>query len=172
MIVETIRMVADWLDDVDHGANVKLAAVTVDAGDPQPPDVLSVADPTRDQRCAQYKEPLNLPALYVHVDGPAVGAGEVATVNRDFTSVVVAIRYLVRNPETMEAARDTLYALRAIVLCMRELLKNENAAARERNGVYIVACTAVAFGPWREAVGSAVATGVATFTLNVRDKTP
>jgi hypothetical protein len=172
MILETLRIVTDWMNHPVHGLNAQLPGIARDAGDPQPPLVLTIVDPTRDKRCAKFDTPVNLPAVYVHLDGPVTGQGEIPTVFRDFDSASLGIRYLVRNPDTEEAARDTLYTLRAIVRSLRELLKDANADSRNRNGVYIQTATRLDYGPWQEAVGDATATGVVVFTLNVRDKTP
>lgn len=172
MIVETIRTWTDWLKDPTYGVNAQLANVPKDAGDPVPTNIAFIGDQTRDKVVAQWKEPQDFPALYVTMDGPAVGAGEVGTIHRDYDSVVVAIRYLVRNPDAEEALRDTFYTLRAIVRSVKDLAHNDQAPQRTRNGIYIGTVKSIAYGQWREGVGNATATGVVTITQDVRDSSP
>lgn len=170
MIVETQRIWSDWLKDSGNGVNAHLLQIPLDGTDPRPAPVAFIGDQTRDKVVARWEQPLDFPAIYVTMDGPAIGQGEVSQIHRDFDDVVIAIRLLVKNPDTQESVRDTFYYLRAIVRSVKALAHNDQAPERNRGGIYVGTVKAITYGRWSEAVGSATATGAVTITHNVRDK--
>jgi hypothetical protein len=173
MILEPVRCVTDWLNDTAFGFNAKIAALPVDLGDER---LLVTApfiqDGSRDDRVLTQADPPKTPALYVNSDGPLNAEGEVKTIYRDADNVTVAIRYLIKNADTSEAATQTMYALRAIVRSIRDLMRNENVAARTRNSILIVSCSRITYGAIEETVGNTVATGAVVCVFVVRDKAP
>jgi hypothetical protein len=173
MILEPVRCVTDWLNDATYGFNAKIAALDCDVVD-QGKRLTSpfIKDGTRDDRVLTQADPPKTPALYVNVDGPLNAEGEVKTIYRDADNVTIAIRYLIKNADTAEAATQTMLALRAIVRSIRDLMRNENLAARTRNNILIISCSKITYGQIEETVGNTVATGAVVCVFVVRDKAP
>lgn len=173
MIVETIRCVTDWLNNGSYGFNVQIATLPVDVGDEtRRITVQFIADGTRDDRALRQEDPPKAPAIYVNIDGPLNAEGEVKTIYRDADNVAISIRYIIKNADNAEATTQTMYALRAIVRSIRELMRNGNVAARTRNNVLIESCSGITYGQIEETAGNAVATGAVVAMFNVRDQAP
>lgn len=172
MILETERMVTDWLKNTSYGVAPKLLAIPVDAADVRPRAVQFIGCASEDERVLKQTDPPKFPALYVSSDGPLAVDGEVGTIFRDGDALTIAIRYITKNYDSVEGVQDTLYTLRAVVRSLRDLLRNENAAARVRNSVLLIACTKMTYGRWEESYGSATVTGAVTATFKVRDTAP
>lgn len=173
MILETLRATTDWLNNATKGFNALIVTLPVDAGDEGLRKTAAfINDQTRDDRVAITSDPPNTPALYVVSDGPVGAEGEVKTIYRDADHVAVAIRYIINNADDAEANAQVLYALRAIMRSIRELMRNENIAARTRNSVVIESCQSATFGRVEESAGAAVAAGAVVVVFKVRDKSP
>lgn len=143
MILETVRINADWLADATYGVNTLLAGVPRDAGDPQPAAVV-VRDGTRDgvvgRRQIPHAASSGTPELYVNFepDGLTDLQPEVWTTYRDCDALPVSVRYVIESAATEAAARDAYYTLRAVQRSLRRLNENTNAAATVRNQVELV----------------------------------
>lgn len=142
MILETVRINADWLADATNGVNAMLATVPRDAGDPQPAAV-AVRDATRDGVVGRRQIPhasSGAPELFVNFepDGLTDMDPEVWTTYRDCDALPISIRYVVENAATEAAMRDAYYTLRAAQKSLRRLNENTNAAATVRNQVELV----------------------------------
>ena len=151
-------MVADWLagtlldyQAVSQGVNVQLAQVPRDAGDAQPPNITAVRDYTRDGELARGRVPTRdvvFPILLVTLPEPFRLEGEVTRASRqDTEALTLAIVYAAQDAASDEAAEDAAYTLRAIIWSLWQLHKNENADARQRNGIAILACQEIAPSP-------------------------
>lgn len=171
-MLETIRMVTDWLQDATDGVNAKIAAIPLDAGDSAPPGIALFADDTRDEVVALRQEPQKYPAIYVTEDAPWTMEGEVATDIRRATELTLAIRYIVRVHDKFSGRRDTYYTLRAIVASIKELMENANLAARTRNQVCIEALLEITQLIVHEGVGEGTVTGAVVLTMRVLDAAP
>jgi hypothetical protein len=172
MILEPIRITADWLGHATYGVNAKLTALAAILDTPEEvPQVRLIADSTRDDAVLSERDPIKLPAIYVTSDGPVTAEGEVGTVNRD-AKVAVAVRVILAKGETAKAVAQTHHLLRAVVLSLRELMRNDNVASRLMNDIQILSAAELTFGRINEAVGAATATGAVTAVYDVRDNAP
>ena len=171
MILEAIRIVADWLDDRDNGVNARLGALEQDTDDPQPPDVVKVLDTTRDGELDQAI-PMDWPVLVVSSDTPAGVRGDVATDYRDADRITIAVRYVTGDPDNPEAKREALYTVRVIVKAIRDLMRNDNVASRTRNSVCLIATTGLQYGETFEELETGATIAAVSVDFYARDQSP
>jgi len=181
--VELERMVSDWLGT---DVNTRIAAVPVDAGDPQPPPIasygdsayptaggLAVFDSTRHPWVADRKQPPAAPALYVIVRGPIFFDGEPEpTAHRRVTSVPakVGVHYITGDADSANARRDGSYTMRAVARSLRALSRTMPLL---RNGINVVLGQGpMEFYPVVEAVGNHRVSGSLVVNYLVRDQNP
>lgn len=167
MILEAIRSLTDFLKDPTYGINAELSALTLEDGDPAPPSIAAVLDPTRNL----IEGALDWPILTVTQDGGAEADGEVSTVKRDAT-VSLVIRYVTADPDPERTVTDTLLTLRALSRALRTYLDNTHIADRTRNGVCVLTCRRMAYGPVEEEAQGGVTTGAMLLDFLVRDEQP
>lgn len=173
MILEPIRIISDWLNSDVKGFNDVVKDIPCDLDDVNLRKPCAfIADSSRDDRVARMDDPPSVPALYVTSDGPLNAEGEVKTIYRDSDTTSVAIRYVMKGCDTAAANAQVMYALRAVVRSLRELMRNENAPSRTRNGIYIESCLNLTFGRVEEGAGSSVVAGAVVAVFKVRDKSP
>jgi len=176
--VELERIVSEWLA---NDVNARIAAVPVDAGDPQPSPIATYVDtlyPTTNDRAvfnsvthpwvAEWKSPPASPALYVVARGPFIFSGEPTVV-----PAKLGIFYVRDSADAAIARRDGSYTLRAIARSVRELDKNDNYLSRLRNGINVV----LSEGPQEfyhtvTAVGNHRVSGALVLNYHVRDENP
>lgn len=153
MMVDVVRMVADWLG---QDLNTRIAAVPVDGGDSPPPAIaaytasspqtatpnnLAIFDETRHQVCADFVDPPAMPALYIFGRGTMAMEGEPTPdrqIRKSKSPVPVVILYMNNNSVTQDGIRDASRTLRAIARSLFELSKGTNESSRLRNGTFIV----------------------------------
>jgi hypothetical protein len=178
--LEVVRALTAWLRDPVTGANAQLGAIPRDADHAAgsvPAAVATVTcpyEPDADgDACAKWLAPSQLPALYVTPDGPVVAEGEVATVNRQSEDVAVVVRFLAPGDDAASRAASA-YALRAVIRSLRGFNADTAAgrAARSRNGIQILTCSRITFGPWNETVGQSRAVAIVGAEFVVRDVLP
>ena len=145
MILETVRIVADWLTDPMYGLNAVRTAVPKDTGVNDFPAV-TVLDSTRDARVARGGVP-NLPAtlfpcvLVTPADQPLE---QIAPSVRPFppdASVTVLIRYATREVDTAKAERDASQTIKAVWWQVPQLLltsAGETARTKARVQLYSI----------------------------------
>lgn len=137
MFNEVVRIPAAWWQHATLGVNAKLATVPRSAGDPLPPSV-SFADETTNGDVARGTLPeKNRPILTTEIHSwprlmPVPSQGAV----RDFT-VIILVRYGDQDAQTEAGKRDAHYVMRAVLMALSELMKGENAAARQLNNVQL-----------------------------------
>jgi len=190
MQTEIVRAVADWLGT---DVNARIATVPVDGGDPQPPAIhayvavapaiatpgnLAIFDESRHDQAAESQEPPAgaVPALYLWCRTALVLEGEPTPdgqIRKSRSPVQVSVMYVTRNTSRATAVRDGTRTLRAVARSLRELSKNANAGARQRNGIYIVLGEGpMVIDPIVSAIGKATVAGVLTVGYYVRDMNP
>lgn len=175
-------MLTDWLsgelvdaDGMPQGVNTKIDLLPIDANDEKPPDVTFFGDKTRSKEVALRQDPPSVPAVYVMEDAPFVVQGEpTSSAARavDAENLAIAIRYVLRQWETVEAFTNTYYTLRAIVMSVREFGLNSNDARRVRGDVCVLRVNNVTQLLVNEQVGDHAVTGAVTLDLFVRDTKP
>lgn len=174
--METVMLLTDHLRDVTWGVNAMLADVPRRAEHPAPPSIALIVDPYRDAQCARFDAPSKYPALYVLPDGPVPTTPEVATVYRD-ADVSVAVRYIVREENEDKSAIAAALTMKALERSFRAFF-DDTAYGRTARGedsgryVYVMEVNTMRYGPWREAVGAAMAVQAFGLDLKVRDEAP
>lgn len=134
MILESIRIIADALEDSTYGVNAQLPSLDIDSGDTVPENIKTFADETRDILVALDRVAEPLPSINVFLGGPIDAEPEVLTTTRD-ADVPITIRIALSNDQAQNGTRDIYYYMRAVEKCLRDLGSNANAADRSRNNV-------------------------------------
>lgn len=174
MILETARMVSEWLADPLGGVNALLASTPRDPGDAEPADLATVTDETNDSDVARGDLPANLPAVAVSIDSIQDLDGQVMTITAD-GHVKVRIRVAVENPTTADAVRDLSYYLRTVQRSFRRFMAlDANDPARTRNGIYLESCLSMQLAiVWtKDQVGGSTVAGYLFPILQLRDLAP
>lgn len=172
MLLETSRILADWLDDGTYGVNAKLPAVTLDGTDSVPANV-TVVDETRDDDVALGRLPGTLPCVAVSVQEVEYADPLQPHVTGQVSGkVTVLIRYGQRVVDSGTGLSDASYTLRAVMMSLRELHTNEQAAARTRGDVVLISCDDVRQVPLTQEVGDAWVTGAVRATYTMYDLAP
>jgi len=171
VILETIRCVADGLDNVTYGVNAQLVTVQVDTGDATPPQLAGVFDETRNDQVAVGRYPETYPCLVVTLDGQVSLQGEVTSNYRD-AEVTLLIRYVQRSVDTSQARTDGYYTLRAVQKAMKQFFSNANASDRVRNDIQIIECLNFEHIQMFDNIDDAMVTSGIRVTMFVRDSQP
>lgn len=171
MILEGVRMVADWLSDGTNGVNALLSTTPRDGGDAQPANV-AIADETRDGNVARGQAPATLPAVVVSVDRVQELDGQVAQITRD-GKLMLRIRYIIDNNTSGDAIRDASYVLRTVLRSLRKFFDvSAGDGHRYRNNIYLESCLDLAVAPMWAPIESGVVTGGVLATIQMRDLAP
>ncbi len=142
MMLETIRLVAEWLNDGTNGVNAQIDAMrtasAIDTADTDPPDIAAIENETADGKVARRVVPegQTTPALWLFVARPGDFGGMVTTEFRRGI-VPLVIGYLGSNAQTAVGLEDAYYTMRAIMWSLAALMK-QNSATRTRNSVLLV----------------------------------
>jgi hypothetical protein len=189
---EVVRAVADWLG---QDVNTRISGVPVDPGELPPPPIaayvvadrtlqtptpndLAIFDESRHLFAAMGQEPPagSTPALYLWCRTALVMEGEPTPdgqIRKSRSPVQVSVMYIARNSVRQDAIRDGTRTLRAVARSLRELSKNQNDMARQRNGIYLVLGEGpMVIDPIVSSIGKATCAGVLTVGYYVRDMTP
>jgi hypothetical protein len=169
MILEVLRSVTDWLNDVTNGVAAQLAAIPLDGSDTAP-GIAAIADETRDNSVAQQYLPRSSNAgalIAVNIQEIPLLDPEVETIERDGLAKVL-VRVGVTNVDTKDATRDTSYVLRAIVRSLRLY----NAATRTRNAIAIYSCEDLRVAALWQPKDDQLITGAVAVTWRFRDTAP
>lgn len=157
MILETLRIHTVWLGNATYGVDAQLAlldsAGLLDSDD-VPPDVKFIGNAIDDEVVAQWKEPVNRPAIYLSLDLPADFAQSDQRPGQIRGVVPVGIRYLTAHADYRKAKKDTAHTMRAIRRSLSVLYQNAQEASRTRNGVYVEGYERIMFGELEETVGN------------------
>lgn len=170
MIVESDRLVADWLADATTGVNACLLALPLDGSDARPVPFASITDETRDGPTARGEFPTARPALAVSIDVIQELDGTVVTVTRD-GHLKIRLRVAVDNPDTAAAMTAMGYYLRAALRSLRKLFEVDESL-RVRNQIYLETCITLALQTYPPPAESGTVTGAILATLQLRDLAP
>jgi hypothetical protein len=171
VLLETDRILADWLAGA-AGVNAKLPLVPRDGGDPVPANV-TVADETRHDDVALGRLPAALPCVAVSVQDIEYQDPVQPHVTDQVTArVTVLIRYGQRGVDSDRGLADASYTLRAVLMSLRELHTNEQAAARTRGSVQLISCDDLRQVPLTQEVEDAWVTGAIRATYTMYDLAP
>lgn len=183
MILETVRIVAEWLDDPTVGVNAVRTTVPKDAGVASFPAV-TVLDSTRDGRVARGGVP-NLEAsefpclLVTPADQPVEQSGATIRPWPPDGTVTVLVRYATQDTDTASAERNASQTIRAVWWAIGRLILNgrattlpsqsvgENACARA--GVQLIGVRSLQAATLYESTEDGTVTGGVLVTCHVRD---
>jgi hypothetical protein len=172
VILETVRIVSDWLGDPTFGVNTLRSAVPRDTGVSVPPAV-SVLDSTRDARIARGSIPtgIGLPAVLVTPnDSPLESAVPTVRPWPPDATITVLIRLAMSNEDTAAAERDASQLLRAIWRSIGHLMTTtQGMTARARAGVQLISVRSLQAATLYESDKDTVVTGGVLATCHVRD---
>ncbi len=182
MILETVRLVAAWLERPVDGIAGRLALLPLDAGVVAPPAPV-IRDETRHPDVAVDRVPPAAPgapvvSVYAADGGPSVDLrqGYVRPLPAD-ADVVLGVRVTVAQaadptgaPDAPAAVRDVSCLLRASYASLARLVTVPGAdASRTRAGVQLVSVTGMRFADLFAPAGDGQVTGALFVTLRVRD---
>lgn len=174
MMLETVRVVADWLSDATYGVNALRSTVPTDTGVTAAP-ALTVFDSTRDGRVARGGVPqlplTSFPCLLVTpADQPADQVSPAVRPTPADLSVTVLVRYATIQLDTALAERDTSQTLRAIQRSLGQLfVTSAGESARSRAQVQVISYSDLRVATLYESMDDATVTGGVSITLRVRD---
>lgn len=175
MILETLRLLTDALNDGTTGVNIYLATIPTSGGDAVPTPLALIVDRTRHFSAAIGRLPdeaASYPCLLISQPGggneidPHVHAGPI----RD-GHVQVVIRYGALESAAAKAVRDGYYTLRALEKSITSWL-NGPEAARTSNSVVVYKCDQTSVYDVWEPVDDKVVAGAMALTFTVRDMAP
>lgn len=173
MILETTRIIADWLSDPTYGINAVRTSVPKDTGVSDFPAV-TVLDSTRDGRVARggvpNLEPCEFPCVLV------TPADQPGTMQRagikpgGYMTMTVLIRYATREIDTAHAERDASQTLKCIVRQLPLLFRVAgNEAYRARAEVQLHALEDLSIATLYESTNDTTVTGGVLVTCLVRN---
>lgn len=172
MILETVRIVADWLANGTFGVNAVRTSVPKDTGVTDFPAV-QIFDSTRDGRIGRggipQMLPTELPALLVTpADSPLEQNGAVIRPWPPDARVTVLIRYVVRDMDTAKAERDTSQTIRAVWRSLGSLVTQRTGTTRASQ-VQLIGVTNMQAATLYESSQDTLVTGGVLVTCHVRD---
>lgn len=171
MILETVRIIADWLGDATYGVNAVRLTVPKDAGVADFPAV-TILDSTRSGLVARGGVPnlasSQFPALLVSPsDQPIEQTGAVIRPWPPDATITVLIRYATQDLDTARAERDASQTIRAVWRAIGSCITtNPN---RVRAGVQLIGIRSVQAATLYESTEDATITGGVLVTCHVRD---
>jgi hypothetical protein len=172
MILETVRIVADWLAHGTHGLNAVRTSVPKDTGIADFPAV-TVLDSTRDGRVARGGVPNLAPSefpcvLVTPADQPLNQTSPGVTPASYFT-VPVLVRFATRELDTAKAERDASQVIKTVSRQLRRLFDTAaGEAARTRADVQLHAMTSLDVQTLYEAAEDTIVTGGVLVTFLIR----
>jgi hypothetical protein len=190
VLLEPIRMVADWLAQGTNApggtlngpssVNALLPSVPRDAGDPQPGSV-TVYDATRDNWVARLMlgyegSGITNPALAVFIATDVTADGEVLTTVRD-GQVDIACMYVTQAQSSASAAAAGLYTARAVLRSLKQFSGQLNNGAQydtvcRRNAIALRGCASLRLIHPDVVKGGVVVHCGVIATYHIRDEAP
>ena len=174
MILEAVRIVADWLADSTNGVNALLASVPREADTAVPPAV-TVFDSSRHGFVARGQIPESIERLPALLVSPAdQSMDQVSPAARPFpadTTITLLVRYATQRQDTAQAERDASLTIRAIWRSIGMLMQSNatTEAARNRNSVQLWTVSSMQAATLYQDNQDTVVTGGVLVTCRVRD---
>jgi hypothetical protein len=173
MILETVRIVADWLANGTFGVNAVRTSVPKDTGVTDFPAV-QIFDSTRDGRIGRggipQMLPTELPALLVTpADSPLEQTNPASRPFPPDATVTVLVRYVTRGLDTALAERHTSQTIKAVWWQLPQLmLTSAGETARTRAQVQLYGITNMQAATLYEAAEDTTVSGGVLVTCRVR----
>jgi hypothetical protein len=177
MIIQTVRAIRAVLEDPTTGVEAQRLALTTDDGDPLPPAIAAILDPTRDAAASNADvAPPKLPAVVLVRQGAAAGrnGGQSLRSNLDFDGIRIdAYVVLRKSGDDAKRFRDAGYLGQCIIGALRDgLLRGGNPTHRTRGRVRVGVVSELTWTPLDAEVagGAGLVAGAVSITLSARDK--
>lgn len=173
MILETVRIIGDWLSGATYGINAVRTSVPKDTGVTDFP-VVTVLDSTRDGRVARggvpNLKPTEFPCLLVSpADTPVEQQSPAVRPFPPDATVTVLIRYATRELDTAKAERDASQTIKAIWWQVPQLLlTSAGETARTRANVQLYGIPSMQAATLFESADEITVTGGVLVTCRVR----
>lgn len=172
MILESVRIVADWLQHATYGVNALRASVPQDTSVTAPPAV-TVLDSTRNAAVARGQVPvgITLPALLVTpADQPLEQTAPAARPWPADATVTVLVRYATSLLDTAQGERDASQTVRAVWRSIGQLMVTSTGeSARTRAQVQLIGVSDMRAATLYEANEDTAITAGVLLTCRVRD---
>lgn len=165
MVKETLTMVKSALEDPTYGVNVFLAASSS-------LQIATIGSEVDNVEVAMGNPAKPYPSLSITLNEPLQLVGEVDTYYRDGIDLAVAIAYLGRDVNMQEGNAEMWDVMRCVQKCLRQWLKNDNAADREYNGIQVIASTGMEVLPNTSGPEDILIPGGLIIRLRTRDIQP
>lgn len=176
MILDTLRLVTDWLNDGTNGVNAKIATTPRDGGDSAPTSLTAIVDETRNGAAARRKLPATVPALVVRLATAAPLDAEVGpNSDKRYGDIPLAIWYGDRDATSENGNRDAHYILRTVERVLRQLTNPANGAgltAKVRNSVTLLFWKDWRYNTQDEPLEDGTIHGALFVTARVQDTVP
>lgn len=171
-MVEICRIHSAALRHPTYGVNAQLATIPMYPEDPALPTIARVLDVTEDPEVIRGVRPLDFPALIVSLQSPIDAEREFGDVLRDNLAAQVFIDIVVGAQDPAPSARDTLYYIRAILRCLKDMMSPENEADVFVHGIRLVAMNKVQWGPMNLELPTGKIVGTVVPDYLIRDTLP
>jgi len=177
VILESVRIISDWLQDATYGVNAKLAGVPLDGSDTVPPDIVTFLEETTSGVVARGRLPEDealLPCLAVLQRGAVELPATVGTSHQE-GDVPIAIWYGARDKDSEDGRKDAYYTMRAVRRSLRELFKDDatpKAARSDRSGISLSPSGTVSLQPVFTLEGDTSVSAALELTVKARDSSP
>jgi len=170
VILEAVRIVADWLEDGTYGVAAKLAALDFDGSDTAPAGTIAVEDETRSDEAAMNRDTARPFIRVAAADVRELGQDGALQVHDGDVAVEITI---VREADSPAAVVRDLYApTRAVTQSLAALFDDRSAAAmtaRVRGGVPWHGYTTLAAAQVRPELTDTTGTASVYLTARCRD---
>lgn len=174
MILESVRILTEWLGHATYGVNALLPTVPRE-GTVAAPAAVTIMDSTRDARITRgHLPPLTgteNPALLVSAADETITlvAPAVRPMPAD-AAVTMLVRYCTSDLDTARAECAASITLRAVARSLAQLFVTAaGESARVRSSVQLVGLTDLRLATLYEATDDTIVTGGVLATLRVRD---
>ena len=172
MLVESVTVVASWLDHATYGVNALRSSVPRYGSDVAPPTV-RVIQMFRDEEAALGKAPIgDLPALEVGLQGEMMAAmGPAVRPFPEDSTIDVTIRYIAdRTTDTALAMRHSAYTMRIVRRSLPLLMLTvDGNTARVVNNSQVLGVSNIRTVALYGSDNDTVTTGGVIVTLQMRD---
>ena len=176
MILETLRLFTDRLNDGTTGLNAKLLGVPRSGGDAAPTPLALIADETRNLHASFGRMPdqaASYPCLLVSQPegGNSLDPHAMAGAQRDGT-VHVLLRFGQLESDAIKGTRDLHYTLRAAQRVLEHWMQSAPEAQRTLSSVCVYWVEDLVVQSIWSPVGDKICTGGMLITFRVRDLAP
>lgn len=179
MILETVRIISDWLGGATYGVGPMLAALALDGTDTRP-TAPTIYDETRNGPAARRKIPATRPCLIVRqaVEGAALNGEPFPVQGPRYADIRLGVWYADVESASELGNQGAHYVLRAAVQSLRLLTSSTGAAgtaavaAKTRGNVQLIKCNDLSLVTAYEPLEDGILLGAVMASYHVCDRNP